>query len=111
MNLRHHCGILVKNKELINIMTLDNIYEILMAILPAVTSVISCIGVAISILKKFKNLRDEIKDKTDLNEYKEQVKKITEDDKVVINQLIEQNKQLSIEISELVQKIDKIKRG
>lgn len=92
-------------------MTLDNIYEILMAILPAVTSVISCIGVAISILKKFKNLRDEIKDKTDLNEYKEQVKKITEDDKVVINQLIEQNKQLSIEISELVQKIDKIKRG
>lgn len=92
-------------------MTLDNIYEILMALLPAITSVISCVGVALGILAKFKGLIKEVKDKTDLNEYKEQLAKITEEDKVMINELIEQNKQLSLEVNELVQKIDKIKKG
>lgn len=91
-------------------MTLDNIYEILMAILPAVTSVISCVGVAIGILKKFQNLRNEIKDKTDLNEYKAQVQKIAEEDKETIQQLCQQNAALQEEIAELVQKIDKIRK-
>lgn len=91
-------------------MTLDNIYEILMAILPAVTSVISCVGVAIGILKKFQNLRNEIKDKTDLNEYKAQVQKIAEEDKETIQQLCQQNAVLQEQIAELVQKIDKIRK-
>lgn len=91
-------------------MTLDNIYEILMAILPALTSVISCVGVALTIAKKFTALRKEVKDKTDLEEYKEQVKKIADEDRVVIEELVQQNAQLQKEIAELVCKINKIRK-
>lgn len=90
--------------------TLENAYEICMAILPCVTSVLSAVAVAVGILVKFKQLRQEVADKTDLTEYKEQIKKITEEDKDIINQLIDDNKNLQIQITELVSKIDKIRK-
>ena len=92
-------------------MTLDSVYEIIMAFLPAATSVFSCIGVAIGILSKFQKLREEVKDKTDLEEYKAQLEEISIADKETISELVQQNYQLQSQIAELVDKIDKIKRN
>lgn len=92
-------------------MTLDSAYEICMAILPSITAILSSVGVALGLLSKFKTLRKQIDDKTDLQEYKEQVKQISEEDKQIIADLIAENQKLEKEISELVDKIDKIKRG
>lgn len=91
--------------------TLDNVYEILMAILPSITAVLSAVGVAIGILAKFKALRKDVADKTDLSEYKEQIKQISEEDKATIQQLVQQNAELQTQIAELVSKIDKIRKN
>lgn len=92
-------------------MTLDNVYDILMAVMPAATSVFSVIGVALAILKKFKNLTDSIADKTDQQEVIDALKEGLEEEKATVSELLDQNYKLESQIAELVDKIDKIKRS
>ena len=60
-------------------MTLDQIYAILVAALPSITAVIGIITVFIKIAKKFGDLRDEVKNSTDIKDVSDQLKVVLQE--------------------------------
>lgn len=88
----------------------DDVLVYIVTLLPTITAVLSCLGVALGVIAKFKALRRDIQDKTDLTEYKDQIKQINEDDKLVIKELVDQNYQTQKQMAELITKIDKIRK-
>lgn len=88
----------------------DDVLVYIVTLLPTITAVLSCLGVALGVIAKFKALRRDVQDKTDLTEYKDQIKQINEDDKLVIKELVDQNYQTQKQMAELITKIDKIRK-
>lgn len=80
-------------------MDINTIYQLLLAILPALTAVISVVTVAVRILRKFTSLKNEFSSKTD---YKEVQK--------VLSKMYEENMELKKEIKRLQTQIDKVHR-
>lgn len=80
-------------------MDVNTIYELLIAILPALTAVISVVTVAVRILRKFTSLKDEFSSKTD---YKEVQK--------VLSKMYDENMDLKKEIKRLQTQIDRVNR-
>lgn len=80
-------------------MDINTIYQLLVAILPALTAVISVVTVAVRILRKFTSLKNEFSSKTD---YKEVQK--------VLSKMYEENMELRKEIKRLQTQIDKVHR-
>lgn len=80
-------------------MDINTIYQLLIAILPALTAVISVVTVAVRILRKFTSLKNEFSSKTD---YKEVQK--------VLSKMYEENIELRKEIKRLQTQIDKVHR-
>lgn len=80
-------------------MDVNTIYELLIAILPALTAVISVVTVAVRILRKFTSLKDEFSSKTD---YKEVQK--------VLSKMYDENMELKKEIKRLQTQIDRVNR-
>lgn len=60
-------------------MTLDQIYQLLVAALPTITSIIAIITVCVKIFKQFGNLRDEVKNSTDIKDVEKQLKVVLEE--------------------------------
>lgn len=58
---------------------MDMIYPYLVAILPAITATGAILIALIKILKAFKDLRSEVKDKTDITEAKNEMARIIRD--------------------------------
>lgn len=71
-------------------MDVNTIYELIIAVLPALTAVISIVTVAVKILRKFASLKDEFSSKTD---YKEVQK--------VLSKMYDENQALKKEIKRL----------
>ena len=80
-------------------MEINTIYELLIAIVPALTAVISVVSVAVRILHKFTSLNDEFSRKTD---YKEIQK--------VLSKMYDENMDLKKEIKRLQSQIDHVYR-
>lgn len=80
-------------------MEINTIYELLIAIVPALTAVISVVSVAVRILRKFTSLNDEFSSKTD---YKEIQK--------VLSKMYDENMDLKREIKRLQSQIDHVYR-
>lgn len=80
-------------------MEINTIYDLLIAIIPALTAVISVVSVAVRILSKFTSLKDEFSSKTD---YKELQK--------VLSKMYDENMDLKKEIKRLQSQIDHVYR-
>lgn len=80
-------------------MDINTIYQLLLAILPALTAVISVVTVAGRILRKFTSLKNEFSSKTD---YKEVQK--------VLGKMYDENMELRKVIKRLQTQIDKVHR-
>lgn len=80
-------------------MDINTIYQLLLAILPALTAVISVVTVAVRILRKFTSLKNEFSSKTD---YKEVQK--------VLGKMYDENMELRKVIKRLQTQIDKVHR-
>lgn len=80
-------------------MEINTIYELLIAIVPALTAVISVVSVAVRILHKFTSLNEEFMSKTD---YKEIQK--------VLSKMYDENMDLKKEIKRLQSQIDHVYR-
>ena len=80
-------------------MDVNTIYELIIAVLPALTAVVSVITVAAKMLKKFAALKDEFSTKTD---YKEVQK--------VLSKMYDENMDLKKEIKRLQTQIDRVHR-
>ena len=74
--------------------------ELLIAILPALASVISVVSVSVSILRKFTSLKRDFSEKTDYKEIQKAMSK-----------LIDENKALNQEIRRLNNKINHVYEG
>lgn len=81
-------------------MTIDTIYELLIAILPALTSILSVVVVAAKVLKKFSDLKGEFEAKTDYQEIQKSFSKV-----------IDENLQLKQEVKRLQTQVDKVRRN
>lgn len=68
-------------------MDIDSILTIIVAALPAVTSVATGIGVMYKIFKNFNALKKEVKEATELNDIREQFKLILEENLKLKEQL------------------------
>lgn len=80
-------------------MEINTISELLIAIIPALTAVLSTVGIAVKILRKFTSLKDEFSSKTD---YKEVQK--------VLGKMYDENMELKKEIKRLQSQIDHVYR-
>ena len=80
-------------------MEINTIYELLIAIIPALTAVISVVSVAVRIRHTFTSLNDEFSSKTD---YKEIQK--------VLSKMYDENMDLKKEIKRLQSQIDHVYR-
>lgn len=80
-------------------MDINTITELLIAVLPAIASILSVIGIAVKILKKFVNLQKEFADKTDYKEIQKCMSKV-----------VDENMQLRKEINRLKSTIDHVYR-
>ena len=76
-------------------MDIDSIIAIIVASIPAVTSIATGIGVMYKVFKNFNDLKKEVKQATELNDIREQFQIILEQNcklKEQISQLIEYSK-------------------
>lgn len=80
-------------------MDVNTINELIIAVLPALTAVISVVTIAVKILRKFTSLKDEFSSKTD---YKEVQK--------VLSKMYDENLDLKKEIKRLQTQIDRVHR-
>lgn len=78
---------------------IDDIVLLIVAVAPSFTAIITNIGLVFSILKNFKNLKEDIKAREDIEELRTRFKKI-----------LDENYELKQLINELLEKIDGIKR-
>lgn len=84
---------------------LNNIITIIISYLPVIVAVMGEVLAFVATIKKynsitanFSKIRDEIKDKTEMNELKEQIVNV-----------LHENAELKKQLAELIQKIDKVK--
>lgn len=80
-------------------MGIENIFDLLVAVLPALTSIVSVVAVAVRILRKFTALNKEFKDKTDYQEVQK-----------CMSKLLDENLELKKEIKRLQTTIDRVHR-
>ena len=73
---------------------------LIIAVAPSIMSIVMSTGLFIAIVQKFKNLRDDIKAREDIEELKARFKKV-----------LDENYELKKLINELLEKIDGIKRN
>ena len=78
---------------------IDEIVLYICAIAPSLAAVFTAIGVVVTFLKNFKQLKDDIKAREDIENYKQMFKKI-----------LKENYELKQAINELLEKIDGVKR-
>lgn len=64
-------------------MDVNTIYELIIAVLPALTAVISVVTVAVKILRKFASLKDEFSSKTDYKEVQKVLSKMYDENQVL----------------------------
>ena len=80
-------------------MDINTITELLIAVLPATASILSVVGIAVKILKKFVSLQKEFADKTDYREIQKCMSKV-----------VDENMELRKEINRLKSTIDRVHR-
>lgn len=76
------------------------IINMLIAVLPSVTSIIGIIGAVLGFMKKVKNLKQQIDEKTDCRDLQRTIGKV-----------VDENQQLKKEIDRLKSQIDHVHRG
>lgn len=69
--------------------------ELLIAILPALASVISVVSVSVSILRKFTSLKKEFSDKTDYKELQKAMSKLIDENKALNKEVRRLNNQIN----------------
>lgn len=79
-------------------MDIDSIITIVAVAIPTVSSVVTTIGSLLKIFKNFDALKKEVKDRTDLTEFREQM-----------NRILEENLKLKEQISSLIDYTDTLK--
>ena len=75
-------------------MTLDQIYTMLVAALPSITAVIGIVTVFIKIAKKFGDLRDEVKNSTDIKDVSDQLKVVLQENAELKKSMVQLNKKV-----------------
>lgn len=78
---------------------IDEILLWIMALAPSITAICTTVGMVITVLKNFKQLKDDIKSREELEDIKARFKKI-----------LDENYELKQLIKELLEKVDGIKR-
>lgn len=78
----------------------ETVTELLIAILPALTAIISVVGIALKILRKFTDLKKEFAEKTDYKEVQRAMSK-----------LVDENQRLNQEVRRLENKINHVYNG
>lgn len=78
---------------------IDEILLLIMALAPSLTSIFTTLGMVITVLKNFKQLKEDIKSREELEDIKSRFKKI-----------LDENYELKQLIKELLEKVDGIKR-
>jgi len=78
---------------------IDEILLWIMALAPSITAIITTVSMVITVLKNFKQLKDDIKSREELEDIKARFKKI-----------LDENYELKQLIKELLEKVDGIKR-
>lgn len=76
------------------------IINMLIAVLPSVTSIIGIIGAVLGFMKKVRNLKQQIDEKTDCRDLQRTIGKV-----------VDENQQLKKEIDRLKSQIDHVHRG
>lgn len=76
------------------------IINMLIAVLPSLTSIIGIIGAVLGFMKKVKNLKQQIDEKTDCRDLQRTIGKV-----------VDENQQLRKEIDRLKSQIDHVHRG
>lgn len=76
------------------------IINMLIAVLPSVTSIIGIIGAVLGFTRKVKNLKQQIDEKTDCRDLQRTIGKV-----------VDENQQLKKEIDRLKSQIDHVHRG
>ena len=79
---------------------MNTIYDLLVACLPSLTAIMAVVIAVAKVLKKFGDLRDEFKSKTDYQEMQKSLSKV-----------IDENLQLKQEVKRLQTQIDRVNRG
>ena len=77
-------------------MDIDSIITIVAVAIPTVSSVVTTIGSLLKVFKNFDALKKEVKDRTDLTEFREQMNRILEENYILkeqISKLIEYSKE------------------
>ena len=78
---------------------IDEILLLIMALAPSITSIITTLSMVITVLKNFKQLKEDIKSREELENIQARFKKI-----------LDENYELKQLIKELLEKVDGIKR-
>lgn len=77
---------------------IDQITTYIVSILPSLTAILAMVLMVTKVLRSFNNLRDEVKNSKEMEEIKNQIKIV-----------VQENYELKKQIKTLVNKIDKIK--
>ena len=79
-------------------MDIDSIIAVIMVAIPTVSSVVTAICTLAKVIKNFDALKKEVKDRTDLTEFREQM-----------NRILEENLKLKEQMSRLIEYTDTLK--
>lgn len=77
---------------------IDQITTYIVSILPSLVSILAMVLMVVKVLRSFNNLRDEVKNSKEMEEIKNQIKIV-----------VQENYELKKQIKSLVQKLDKVK--
>ena len=77
-------------------MDIDSILAVVMVAVPTISSVVTAIATLVKVFKNFDALKKEVRDRTDLTEFREQMLRILEENymlKEQISKLVEYSKE------------------
>lgn len=77
---------------------IDQITTYIVSILPSLTAILAMVLMVVKVLRSFNSLRDEVKNSKEMEEIKNQIQIV-----------VQENYELKKQIKSLVQKLDKVK--
>lgn len=77
---------------------IDQITTYIISILPSLTAILAMVLMVVKVLRSFNTLRDEVKNSKEMEEIKNQIQIV-----------VQENYELKKQIKQLVQKLDKVK--
>lgn len=82
-------------------MTLDQIYQILVAALPSLTAIIGIVTVCVKIIKQFTKLRDEVKATQDIKDVEKQLKVVLQENAELKRSMVKLNNTITEKIDHI----------